>query len=67
MNLPADIKNVLENLKVDPQDLMALKSDLYVQCGSIENARQLFDLMKPRYACSFLIDKIVLRISDVVQ
>lgn len=67
MNLPADIKNLLEDLKVDPDRLSRLKDDLYIQCGTVQNADRLFDLVKPRYHCSIFGDELTLHIPGVVQ
>lgn len=67
MNLPADIKNLLEDLKVDPDQLSRLKDDLFIQCGTVQNAQRLFDLVRPRYRCSVFGDELTLHIPEVVQ
>ena len=67
MNLPADIKNLLEDLKVDPNQLSRLKDDLFIQCGTVQNAQRLFDLVRPRYRCSVFGDELTLHIPGGVQ
>ena len=67
MNLPADIKNLLEDLKVDPDRLSRLKDDLYIQCGTVQNAELLFERIRPRYHCSVFGDELTLHIPGVVQ
>lgn len=65
MNLPAELLNVLDSLKVDPDKLSRHKSNLYVQCGSEENAALLMGKINLIYKASKMGDEVC--IIDVIQ
>ena len=65
MNLPAELLNVFDSLKVDPDNLSRHKANLYVQCGSNENAELLMSKINLLYKASKMGDEV--RILDVVQ
>jgi hypothetical protein len=65
MNLPAELLNVLDSLKVDPDSLSRQKANLFVQCGTPENAAQLLSKLRPEFRCTAHRDEVT--VFDVVQ
>lgn len=65
MNLPAELLNVLDSLKVDPDNLSRHKTDLFVQCGTVDNAELLMSKLRPEFRCTAHRDEVT--VFGVVQ